>query len=314
MDQAIYGNQYYQPAGYQQPVYGYPAQPTQPYVTKPTLTQEEINRLRSKGELWSIALTQDEVLRCKCNHRDHNGQITLVDAGNGLVRCTICDAQFPIDTVPQEAVEEAVQRVQDILQQIKTYWLNAPKEVNVEFMPIIALLGKIPNIYQVALDSFGRYNAGTSVVPNYNGGLTSPFNVLDSFMMTGTVPGTPVYGAYGPVGYQQPVYQQPVAQPAPVYYNQPQVQQPVAAPVYNGVPSANPFGVESAPVNYAFPVQQPVAQPAPVAQQPAAPVAAPAPMGAPVQQPAAPVAPQAPAVPTPPPAPETTAVQETFTI
>lgn len=206
------------------PAFGYTPQvaPTQPNYTQP-LTAEEIETLRAKHEQFSLGLTQEELLRGICFHRDATSKKeTLKDNGDGSVTCLICGKTFiPTADLLDKDVENAVQNLVDILQSVKLLYLDMPEQAAREFFQILPLIEKVPELYKLANKNFVkhenwntyRYNATPSTANIYN-------------MLAGG------YGFGGPAP-QQAMYgmpQQPMYGAAP---------QPVVAP--NGMPT-NGFG------------------------------------------------------------------------
>lgn len=280
-----YQNQYGQ--------FGFAQQPQQAIKPVQPLTQDEINHLRNKvNDMINVSLTEDEILKAKCTHKDKNGQMTLFPLNpnapeNGDVYCEICGATFNVNPINDETCENAIAVIKNVLQQTKTLWTDIPVSVATDYMVVEPLLGKTMKFYKVASEHFNRANNGTTIQQmGMNNGYAygNPFDAANALAN-----GMPYYygGPQGPMGYQQPMGPQPVygqqaPQGAPVGYQQPMYpQQPVAPmgyqqPMYNqpqyqapmpGVGmGGNPFGVEV--------TQPPAAQPV-VAPQATAPVAQP---------------------------------------
>ena len=74
--------------------YGFPQnynyQQPAPFKSANPLTREEIASLKQKGSAFSLAVTQEDVLRGMCFHKDENGVSTLVTTQDGLTHCTLC--------------------------------------------------------------------------------------------------------------------------------------------------------------------------------------------------------------------------------
>lgn len=250
------------------PQYGGPV-PQMPKAkyTQP-LTPEQINRLRSSGDAFDIKVSQDDLLRAACTHKE-NGAPTLVSegvnpaTGNEILRCTICGESFEMVEATDEQVQNAVDLIINLLQTSKTMYLDAPKTLVEQFYQVLPLLRLFPKLYQRAMKNFNMYESALG---------TNPMNTVagtNGFQMMGAMLANPYAATYG---YQQPA-PQPWGMPAQPPMQQPMMQQPAPQPW--GMPAQPGFN----PMMYG---QQPVA-PAP-APAPAVPVA-PAPVeGAEVSQ------------------------------
>lgn len=271
-------NQY----GYQQqqPGFQYNNQRPTPNLTQP-LTAEEIKRLRGRGASFSLQIEPDEMLRAICTHKDQSG-ITLRGNNDGSSTCSICGETFTLAQMDESAVAEAVLLVTDILQTVKTYYLDIGEQVAREYFPIIPLLKKLPQLYKISLDRFDTYDRGMNVQQSGN---MYGFGMLNN-IMGGGYPQQPQFNQQQQFNQQpqfnqqQPQFQQfnqqqqfqpqdqfnnqqnPFCQPQQQFNNQPQFQQ---QPQFNNQ------------VQQQAPVQQQAQQPAPVASK------------APVQQNNAPV-------------------------
>lgn len=226
--------------------YGYPGfqQNQQPgvsyqYNTRPQarmtqpLTESEIKQLRSNGGTFDLNITPEDSLRAICTHKDRS-QILLQDTGEGQSFCPICGEKFNLVYSDESQVQEAVSVILDVLQTIKTTYLDIPEETARNFFMVIPLLKKIPGLYKIAMSNFSQYdNTGM----NAQNGSAFGFNALNAFA-------SPAYGmGVGmPMGNMNPAFgQQPMA---PNYgYAQPMnnmgYQQPFQQMGYN--PNGNPF-------------------------------------------------------------------------
>jgi len=250
--------------------YMYPMQAAKAKNSQP-LTQEQIMKLRRNANALDMRLTDEDLWRAICTHKEKDtGKSTLVANSDGTFTCSICGATFHIVELKKEDVAAKVSDLTDILQTIKTIYLDGSEDLIKQFMQILPLLDKVNLLAERAVSNFSMYDSPTNPtvqnMPNYNG-----FNALNNIMMNPFAAQQPMYGYPQQMGYgypQQPMYQQQPMQQAPMGYGyqQPMYQQPVD----NGM---NPmaYGAPQAP---AVPVPAPAPQ---AAQQPqaAAPAAAP---------------------------------------
>lgn len=250
--------------------FGFPTQPQMMYngitpqqMPKRTnvLTDDEIKKLQSNREQFSLAISDDEHLRAICNHRAADGMGDALDqdpedpTGVGVV-CRICGQKFtPIMTdSPEDYVQQITTDFINLLQTIKIMFVDFPSDAAREFFDIIPMASKTPKLFKLAATNLAKYDNYN--VYGYQGANTSAMGLLNNFMN--------MMGSGNGFGYQgQPVYQQPQMNAAPMY-------------------GANPFGYAGAS-QFGQPMMggyQPAAQgfqynPA-VAQAPAAQPAAPA--------------------------------------
>ena len=143
------------------------------------LSQEEINELRSLGSVkFNLNLTREEELKCKCFHKE-NGNIVVKDAGDGYAECPICHERFYIDPLSYEEVEAAVSKIISILQMTKTYFLDCPDNA-VEYFYSIALISKLPKLYQIAMDNYQKPVHNNPLV--YNNQQPNTFRMYDNIV------------------------------------------------------------------------------------------------------------------------------------
>lgn len=132
---------------------------------KNALTSEEIQKLIQKKNVFSLAITETEKLRAICTHRFDNGNDALSDVfdssgvATGMVKCQICghvfrpaDVSTDIDTI-RAIIAEAI----DVLQTIKLVYLDIPVEVAREYFVVIALLEKVPELFEHACKDWVRH-------------------------------------------------------------------------------------------------------------------------------------------------------------
>lgn len=261
------------------------------------LSAEEIKSLQSH-ETFSLRMTSEEKTRSACNHRTADGmQDSLIAEPDGSYRCTICGARFfPVEPgTSKEDIQDAVDRVLDILQTTKMLYINMPPEAAKEYYQIIPLIQRIPELFKISADTYSRYERGSNWSYNSrNCGAASLYN-----MVTGGMPYQQPT-SFDPMGQpyqQQGYYQQPMAAPQG-YQQNPNVPVGAVAPGVNpfvGQPMAAPQGYQptmagfqyqpgmnapqAAPqAGYQAPQQTPPVQPTaqePTTPAPAAPVATP---------------------------------------
>jgi hypothetical protein len=195
--------------------FGYNRPAPLPNPTNP-LTKEEIALLKQKSPAFSLAVDRIEALQAICTHRDATGD-KLISHPDGTLECTLCGTRFRPAQAPQETIEGCFNEVVDILETMKTMYIDIPEDVAKGIFQMIPYLKKCPKLWSIANDHYSRY-AGTSTLMNrdYNSG-----NVMNMFAammnpMAGMNPGAAMYNqpAYGQPMYGQPMMNQP-QQPVP---------------------------------------------------------------------------------------------------
>lgn len=274
--------------------YGYPTMQYAP-IKRPAMTQplspEEMQLLQSKGGAFSTLVAKEDIFRSFCTHKK-DGNIALVSNGDGTYTCPICQETFAETDLDPQHVKEVTTEMKNILQMIKTCYMDIPEETARQYFAIIPLLEKAPQLAEIAMRNFAQYEQGTMI---QNGGSPYSFNAYNSLVGNPSYPGLN-YNA----GYQQPMYQ---AQPQPQYqqpmqgqpqYQQPMQPQPMVQPMMGQPMYQQPMQPQQvqvtpqytqpgfAPVNefgsYAGVMAQPVAQPQPQYQQQVMPAQQPQPV------------------------------------
>ena len=275
-------NMYGAPMGYAPNFMGQGMVPNQQQMPKPGnwLTGDKYALLQKGLSQFKLSVTEEELAKGQCNHYNMNGTSALIpdQDGSGGCTCAICGTHFTSREFAQEDVQNATQNVLDILNTIKIMYLSIDPNAALEYFQIIPFIEKIPQLYNIAVNDFKKYEGVNNMVPTQG---QNPFNIFSMMtmgynpsMMGGFVQQPMGYGMpqQVPMGYPQ---QQPMmnnfAQQNPGFnpmYGAPQ--QPMAPgyqPTTQGF-SFNPAGAAQPMVNTNMPVQP---QQAPVApQQPAA--------------------------------------------
>lgn len=250
------------------PAYGFGAPRPQARNTQP-LTEEQINKLRNNSQDFDMSVSQEDLWKAICTHKDKNGNSTLVEEPDGHFRCNICHERFKFCDSTDDEIQKAVDTITDMLQTTKTIYVDAPNNLAKEYYQILALLKKFPSLWKRAVQNFSIYDNGGMNALNQMGPGYSGFAAMNTLL-------TNPYGGYGYNqqygAYQQPVYN-PYLQQQPMmaggynpYAQQQQMVQPQMAQVD---PSGNPMAygapamaVPQAPVPGVMPQAAPAAAPA----------------------------------------------------
>lgn len=172
--------------GFQQQGVGYAAQRRTPNFTQP-LDPETIRKMRGgNNKRFTTKITKEEQNRAICTHKDpdRNNEFSFIDENDGSVTCYICGANFMLEDYTREQVSIAVDNVLDIIQNIKTVYVDIPMNVATEYMTMMVFLEKLPELYEIAYNNFDSYDRSSHFNQN-----TNAFGVFNSIM-------SPGYGGY----------------------------------------------------------------------------------------------------------------------
>ena len=213
------------------------------------LSADQIKSLQQKQQQFSLALTQEEYMRAVCNHRnvEGTGDSLVTDPETGEVTCTICGYRFrPVEpNISFDQIKEDVNRLIDILQTIKLMYIDLPADAAKDFFPIIALLEKVPQLFDFAVKNMSKHEIYNWQYSNRNMGAFNMFNNLQSMFSGGGFQGAPMYGAPN-AGYGFNPQPNPYAG-NPGYAFTPGMNP--QAPQPNPAFGANPFGYQGASMN-----------------------------------------------------------------
>lgn len=304
----MYNQQFMQQPQFGAPIYGQFAQPfgapvgpvvpaqnmfRDVSVTDP-MSAEDLKALKPEKQEFNMNLTPVEIATSKCPHKNKT-QILLEKVAGNIVRCKQCGTEFDLTMLSKEEVQSAVNAIKNVLNQMKTYAINFTPDFYSEYMMMLALLDKCPDLYEMAKENFTEVTKQVSnsqfVTPNpnpafnrygfdayqdiFNGQYGARYGVYNQI-----VPVAP-QGFYDPnmMAQQQMMAQAvPQAQPMPqAMPQQPQMFANYTQPVAPAPQGANPFATGFAnPMTAPMAMQQPPVAPQPVAPAPqaqAAPVA-----------------------------------------
>lgn len=208
-----YGNNNFNGGGYYS--YGNPQQQKQQHVLKQTLSKEEVNHLRAKGDKeFNLMVTDDERLRQICNHKDPDtNNIALVRNNDGTFTCSICGERFSVlSDITKEQAEEICMDYNDLVQTAKTFYEGIPTDVGRELYQTFSFIKKMPQFWEVAMDYADKLNGNQMLDRNGNANAFASLNMLTN---PAYQPMMPMQGGY----YQQPMQSQQGG------YYQPQPQQ-----------------------------------------------------------------------------------------
>lgn len=285
-----------------QPMYGASVMPAQTMfkevqVTNP-MTKEDLELLKPVKNEFNMNIDPVDVARAKCPHKNTTKLLINPIGGGNMVKCSQCGAEFDLTIRSKEDIEASVNNLVNFLEQMKLYAVNFDEEFYKDYMMMIPLLRKAPNLYEMAVQNFTEVVRQTSnsqtVAPNanpafnrfgfdayqdiFNGNYGARYNVYNQqqpVMPMAQPMAQPGYYDPNMVAAQQAPQMQPAPQQGQVFgaFTQAPQQAPVMAPQPQmGNPFANGY---AAPVMTApMAMQQAPQMQAPVAQQPAAPAPA----------------------------------------
>jgi hypothetical protein len=227
---------------------GYQGQPAPVQKINNILSAEQIDKLTSQGE-FDLGISEEDLNRALCNHRSKDGERDTLtfDPVTGVARCTICGYTFrPIDSnETADEIKSSVAKIIDILQTIKILYVDLPPQAHRDFFPILAMLEKIPQLFEYASKNFSKHETFNWQYRGYNmNGVQMLANLNNIFNGGGMYQQPQMMGGPAPYQYQQPGFapQQPQgnpfgypgAQPQQPMMGNPWMQQNISAPTMNG--------------------------------------------------------------------------------
>lgn len=240
-------------------------QPGQKIHMTQGLTAEQLKTLRKSGG-FSLDITQEELFRSYCTHRNENSFATVSD-DEGNLTCKLCGTKFkPFEGSPKEA-RELIDRTIDLIETTKMRSLSLPQKTIQDVFQIEPILKRIPDLYSQSINDYNRAIASNDsyLYAQENNSFSYYQNMLNPMAGNGyydpsMVQPMPMYGAQPPMTYQQPYQggQPQYGMGMNQYYDQQQYQQPYQGQFNNGVdmnmqPQQNAFNLNSAPVTASAP-------------------------------------------------------------
>ena len=260
---------------FQQPMMGQaqPVMAMNPYmvynqpIERPQMTQgldpKEIAELKKNGNGRGIIITQEDMYKAYCTHRDNNA-LECFPTNNpnnpGEVQCRICGAKFtPLDNVSQEQVVAACEDFHNLLHTMKILNVDISPKTCRDIFQILPIVDKTPELYKVSADRFNRYSHPYEYAQQVNPYMTG-MNLWNGLVgpqpMMGQQPmmmGQPMMGMQQPMMQpmmaQQPMMGQPMMQGQPMQMmGQPMMNQQAMMMTQNAPGVSNGFGVSAPPI------------------------------------------------------------------
>ena len=243
-------------------------------IYKQWLTPDELNSMIQKGgDQFSLQITEDEKNRAICNHRTADGSkdVIVPDGDDGTCKCLFCGYRFrPVsESMTKDDVQSVVDQFVDILQTIKIFYVNMPRDAAREFFQIIPLAEKVPQLFEYAVRDYVNHASYDPM--HYNA------RSMNSFAMFNSIIGGGVPNSNTP----NPMMQgQPMGQPQPGFNPAFQNNQSNGFGYYGQQPMGQPqqqpgYGYQPTTVGFQFNPQTQYQQPQPTqAQQPSSSVPA----------------------------------------
>lgn len=220
----MYNQNFYNPAAYN--MGGAAAYGRIPTKFNNPLTQEELNSLLNNGGSgFNLKITADDKAKGICTHKDpRNGQSSAILQNDGSFKCYICGESFKLVENP-EMVQKITEEFLNILQTIKSFYVDIPDNVARSFFAILPLVKQVPALYKLAQEHFNKFDQagmGLNMTGNVNPwqaysaiqGMPNGFN--QPMMQQGMMGGMPMDPTMGGMmnGMQQGMMQgQPMMDP-----------------------------------------------------------------------------------------------------
>lgn len=200
--------------------------PQQEPLVQNLLSNEEIDEMRENTHQFNLALTPEEVKRNRCNHRDKNGRLATVPAGDGYKRCTVCGEIVKDVMYTKEEIQNLVDEMRNVFSVMKITYPSIPRDIAEQYYMVPAILKRIPDIMEIAMrdqdkllnynqydmnggnSMFGYYDALASNMFGRNmGGFVNP--AMQGQYQQQQAPQGNYGGQSGPIYQQMQPYQQP---------------------------------------------------------------------------------------------------------
>lgn len=153
-----------------------PARMTQP------LTAEDIANLKKKPNTFSFTVSAEEAKLNQCTHK-YNDKFTISEIGDGTMCCSICGARFELIKDSKEEVTRKCQDVINVIQTIKSLYLDIPLEFVGTISSMLPILKLLPRLYELATDNFEQYQRGDNSI--YSSSDENAFDILNSISPVG---------------------------------------------------------------------------------------------------------------------------------
>ena len=159
----------------------------QPNYTQPLSAEEIAMLMKGTKSSWTMALTQEEKLRAICTHKDptKGNQFSLVPLNNGFAnahKCYICNEEVILRDYTKDDTIAATEEVINILQNVKTTFLDIAPGVAQDYFILIPLLRKLPELLEIAKNNFAKYD---SALHNPMYGTGNTFAALNTLLTPG---------------------------------------------------------------------------------------------------------------------------------
>lgn len=207
--------------GGMQPMQYNPAMNNQrPSMTNP-LTDEERKLLQTQDDCFDLKVTPVEIAKAVCTHKDPQKNIfTTIPNADGTVTCTQCHETFSPNEVDEAYVEDAKNRMLNVLQTCKMIGVDLMPDVVRQYFAMIPYIERTPKLYKRVNSLFQKYNTANPVQPQANPNIFGMFNTLVNPAVPMGMPTANPYAGMQPqtpyMGMQQnmvagnPMYQQPM--------------------------------------------------------------------------------------------------------
>ena len=160
------------------------------------LDQEQLEELlKNKKASFSFEITKSEQIRNLCSHRDKSDfRAKEINPTTGEHHCSICGTNWHLKDFTKQEVEEVSEKMVDILESCKFLNVDLPPQVFQEVMPVIGLLKKVPDFYELSVGVFDSYFGNNANQVNQHG--QNAFHMFNNIM--GGAYNQPQQGFYQP--------------------------------------------------------------------------------------------------------------------
>jgi predicted lipase len=104
-----------------------------------------------------LGITEEDYTKSICTHR-FKGEQMVVSRDNYKVKCKICSAEFmPRAAMTSQDVNRMTTDMIDLFHTIKLMWVDVPDKTAMEFFQAMAVIEKIPQMYDIAKANYATH-------------------------------------------------------------------------------------------------------------------------------------------------------------
>lgn len=150
------------------------------------LTEDDLKLIRKQPNSFSLTISTEDSLIAKCTHKDpKTGEFAIRTLDDGITTvCTVCGDHFHIVDYNKDVATKKCYDVVDLIQTIKTLYVDIPRSYVEDIADMIPLLKLLPRLHEYALTNFEKYNGDTDGI--YSNNAYGGFDMLNAISSPNT--------------------------------------------------------------------------------------------------------------------------------